>query len=378
MRRLKRVRGIRPWALLLLLSTGAGGDLLAQQAGEPQAGDATEPLGAQGGEPPKFRIEPIGLVRAGLRVEPEDSPRNTSFELFDARLGVIGGFGSILEYIVHGGLATRASEKDFEFLDVAVAVTFLPELHFDVGLYKAPFSLEELILKPDIQFESRAQAVMAIAPGRQIGAGLSGSFFEERLEYGVGLFNGNGRSLENDNGSFLYSGRVQINNVGPIDFREEFVIQVGGNLAFSRDSIVDLSLMGGPPETGEALSEFAGDRFLWGVDLHSSYQGFFVDAEFLKSRLEFTGTAGNEIETAQGGYLQGGYRFFSGFVEGLLRYDAFDPIGGERRDYLLIGANLYYLYHFRFEMQYAVGLNDPPPSPDLANGQFLFFVQLRI
>lgn len=358
-------------ALLTLAMAGIGADLLAQEAEEGQEEAGTR-------EPPKLWIEPIGLVRAGLRAEPDDSPRNTSFELFDARLGAIGGFGSILEYIIHGGLVTGAEEKDFEFLDVALAVTFLPELHFDVGLYKAPFSREELILKPDIMFRSRAQAVNAIAPGRQIGAGLSGTFLEERLEYGVGLFNGNGRSLENDNNSFLYSGRLQFNNVGPVSFRDEFVIQVGGNTAFSRDSAADLSRMGGSPAAAEELLKFRGDRFLWGLDLYSSYRGFFVDAEFLRSELDPLQAGDAEKLVAQGGYVQGGYRFLSGFVEGLVRYDAFDPIEGENSDYLLIGANLYYMHHFRFEMQYAIGLHDSPPNPELSDGQFIFFVQLRL
>ena len=358
-------------ALLTLGTAGVGVDLLAQEAGEGQEDTGTR-------EPPKLRIEPIGLVRAGLRVEPEDSPRNTGFDLFDARLGVQGGFGSILEYIVHAGFEPRAIDKEIEFLDVALAVTFMPELHFDVGLYKAPFSLEELVWRPDIKFESRAQAVTAIAPGRQVGAGLSGTFLEERLEYGGGLFNGNGKSLENDNNSFLYSGRLQFNNVGPVEFRNEFVIQVGGNAAFSRDSAADLSRMGGSPAAAEELFEFRGDRFLWGFDLSSGYRGFFVDAEFLRAELDPLQVGDAEKLVAQGGYVQGGYGFLSGFLEGLVRYDTFDPIEGEDSDYLLIGANLYYLYHFRFEMQYAIGLHDSPPTPDLSDGQFLFFVQLRL
>jgi phosphate-selective porin len=358
-------------ALLTLLTADVGTGLLAQEAGESQEDTGTN-------EPPKLWVDPIGLVRAGLRVEPEESPRNTAFDLFDARLGVEGGFGSILEYIVHAGFETRETEKKIEFLDVALAVTFMPELHFDVGLYKAPFSLEELIWKPDIKFESRALAVTAIAPGRQIGAGLSGTFFEERFEYGVGLFNGNGKALENDNNSFLYSGRLQFNNVGPVGFRDEFVFQVGGNAAFSRDSAADLSRMGGSPDAVEELSTFRGDRFLWGLDLSSSYEGFFVDAEFLRAELDPLQVGETEKLIAQGGYVQGGYRFLGGFVEGLLRYDTLDPIDGEDSDYLLIGANLYYLYHFRFELQYAIGLNDSPPTPELSDGQFIFFVQLRL
>ncbi|MEJ2311411.1 MAG: porin [Gemmatimonadales bacterium] len=357
-------------ALLTLATAGLGVDLLAQEAGEAQ-----EESGAK--EPPKLWIDPIGLVRAGLRVEPEDAPQNTGFDLFDARLGVEGGFGSILEYIVHAGLEPRAVDKEIEFLDVALAVTFMPELHFDVGLYKAPFSREELVWRPDIKFESRAQAVNAIAPGRQVGAGLSGTFLEERLEYGVGLFNGNGKSLENDNNSFLYAGRVQFNNVGPVGFRDEFVIQVGANAAFSKDSAADLSRMGGAPAAAEELSAFRGDRFLWGFDLSSSYRGFFADAEFLRAKLDpLAAEAANLV--AQGGYVQGGYRFLGGFLEGLVRYDAFDPIEAEDSDYLLIGANLYYLYHFRFEMQYAIGLHNSPPTPELSDGQFIFFLQLRL
>ncbi len=378
------------WIATMAMALGSTSALRAQETPGP-AGEPGEPADAsqeENDQPPKLKVAPIALLRAGLRVEPDSSPRPTGFDLFDARLGVVGGFGSILTYLVWAGFETSTDEIDL--LDATLSLTFMPELHLDVGQYKVPFSREELLLKGDIQFADRAQAVNAIAPGRQVGAGLSGSFFERRLWYGVGLFNGNGRSLANDNGSFLYGGRVQFDNVGSLGFRDEFVIQVGGNLAFSRDSAVDLSRMGGVAEIGEELEAFRGDRFLWGLDLHAAYRGFFADAEFLRAELQPTagalpaagfpagaGLAGDEL-VAQGGYLQAGYQFLHGFVEGLARYDAFDPVGGEDRDYLLLGANLYYLHYFRFELQYAIGLHDSPPSPELSDGQFIFFLQLRI
>ncbi len=65
------MRGARPATLLRLavLLTAAGPGELRGQTDE-------------------FVVEPLGLLRAGLRVEPDSSPRNTSFEIFDARLGV--------------------------------------------------------------------------------------------------------------------------------------------------------------------------------------------------------------------------------------------------------------------------------------------------
>ena len=328
------------------------------------------------GQTDEFVVEPLGLLRAGLRVEPDSSPRNTSFEIFEARFGVQGGFGTLFEYILHAGFNTV--DDEFRLLDAVVSVSPIPEFGVNVGQFQAPFSMEELLLRPDIKYESRAQAVNAIAPARQVGASVSGAFFEERLDYEVGLFNGNGRSLDND--SFLYGGRVQFNTIGPLDFRDEFVLQVGGNVAFSQDSDVDLALMGTLDPAEGDLAEYSGDRLLWGLDLHSSYQGFFLDAEFLRAELEPEPEEGPVFptRTAQGGYLQVGYQFLSGFVEGLLRYDAFEPIGEEDRDFLLVGANLYAGYHYRLEAQYVIGLHDSPPSAELADGQFIFFLQLRI
>ena len=330
------------------------------------------------GQTDQFVVEPLGLLRAGLRVEPDSSPRNTSFEIFDARLGVQGGFGTLLEYMLHAGFNTV--DDEFRLLDAVVSISPIPEFGVNLGQFKAPFSMEELLFRPDIKYENRAQAVNAIAPARQIGASVSGAFFEERLDYEVGLFNGNGRSLDNDNDSFLYGGRVQFNTIGPLDFRDEFVLQVGGNVAFSQDSDVDLALMGTLDPAEGDLAEYSGDRLLWGLDLHTSYQGFFFDAEFLRAELEPEPEEGPvfSTSTAQGGYLQVGYQFLSGFVEGLIRYDAFEPIGEEDRDFLLVGANLYAGYNYRVEAQYVIGLHDSAPSPELADGQFILFLQLRI
>jgi hypothetical protein len=330
------------------------------------------------GQTDKLVVEPLALLRAGLRVEPDSSPRNTGFEIFNARLGVQGGLGTLFGYLLHGGINTV--DDKFRLLDAVVSVSPLPELGVNLGQFKVPFSMEELLLRQDIKYESRAQAVSAIAPARQIGASVSGAFLEERLEYEFGLFNGNGESLQNDNASFLYGGRLQFNNVGPLGFRDEFVVQVGGSLAFSRDSDVDLGLMGPLDPAAGDLAEYAGERLLWGLDLHTSYQGFFLDAEFLRAELKPEPEEGLVLatSTAQGGYLQLGYQFLSGLVEGLIRYDAFEPIGEKDRDFVLVGANLYAGYNYRVEVQYVIGLHDSPPGPKLADGQLILFLQLRI
>jgi hypothetical protein len=346
----------------------------------------------------QFETAPVhvgALARTGLRLQPKSSGLTNGFEVWDARVNVGGSVGLIFDFWVEGGFETESfdtgtfgEEKEgFTLLDVKLTVPVVPELEVSVGQFKSPFSREFLLYKSDIQFVERSQAVLALAPGRQIGLELSGSALDTRLWYGAGMFNGNGRTLSNDNGGFLWVGRALFNTIGDIEFYEDLVVQVGVNAAFSRDSAVDVSLAGdlGPPPIDAASYE--GDRFLWGFDAEVSYRGFFANGEYIQGRFSPSQVQGGvllptdpETQVAAGFYIEGGYSLW-GAIEGLLRYDQYSPADAAvtvdpKSEFLLAGINIYPGFFAKIGMQYAFGLGGTERGPALVDDQFNLLVQL--
>lgn len=338
---------------------------------------ATAPAAAQ------QDVELDGLIRAGLRVEPDASERNSGFEAFDVRLGARGRAGVLFDYRVLG--EWEGEDRRLGLLDAFVTIAAAPEARISVGQLKAPFGEEFLRPLADISFVERSQASDALVPDRQVGASVAGGFLEERLTYAAGIFNGNGRRLRNDDGRFLYAARAQYNSVGPVAFYRELVVQVGANLAFSRDSAVELGVGLGAPEPPDIdplpppptvdFTSFQGDRLLWGVDARVSWRALRFEGEYLRGELDPVELADGEL-VAEGGYLQGSYGAMGGLLEGVLRWDAFRPAVGERRDYLLFGANLYPGFQAKLGLQYAASLRrDQAPGPRLAGGQLALLLQ---
>lgn len=350
---------------------------------------AATPLRAQAPGP---TLAMGGLLRTGARFEPEDSPRHDGFEVFDARLRLGGEVGIIFDYFFQAGfeepdLAGRDGSSEgesggleFELLDARLTLPFRPELMLSAGQFKAPFGGETLLPKDDIRFLERALASRAIAPGRQVGVELHGEALEGRLAYRGGAFNGTGRGVENDGGGFLYAARLQYNTVGPIEFYEDLVVQVGGNLGFSSDSAVRLdsglggSLEGGgdlPP--GVDLAAWRGDRLLLGFDWHTSYRGWELNGEYL--RVELDPAAGGPELDAWGGYLEGVYGFM-GAVEATVRYDFLRPVAGPDREFVVAGVSVFPGFYARFGIQYALGVGGSPDGPGIADDQLILLSQL--
>ena len=356
----------------------------AALAGALGLGTVLLPVGARA-QQDALPLEPNGLLRAGFRAEPDESSRRDGFDVFDVRLGLSGSVGIVFDYAVQGEFGPE--DETFRLLDARLTVPIQPEIVIDVGQFKAPFGRETLTSLDDVTFLRRSAASRAISPGRNVGAQASGASLAQRLTYAAGVFNGNGRTLENDGDGLLYAARAQFNSIGPIEFYEDLVFQVGASVAFSEDSAAAL----GPGLDGRVdptaapedpdFGSFGGERFLWGVDFHGSYRGFRLDAEYLRAELESedTGAAPPTDEgvgfDAEGWYVEGAYAAW-GALEGVARWDAFRPVLGPSRDFLLLGINLFPGYYAKLGLQLALGLDGSPPTDELADGQFALYGQL--
>lgn len=324
-------------------------------------------------------LEIGGLLRTGLRIEPDSSGTADGFDVFDARASVSGEVGIVFDYFFQAEF--DPDEDAFHLLDAKATLPIMPEFELSVGLFKAPFGLEALQTRGEITFLERSQASEALAPARQVGVAFDGSVFDGRLTYGAGVFNGNGRTFENDGSDFMFSGRAEFNSIGTIAFYDDFVIQVGASFAYSRDTAAELGagLVTGDPTTApELTSSFAGDRLLFGGDVQATYHAWSLTGEYLRGDFDIDAPELGEapIETdAYGGYVELGYRAY-GAIEGVLRYDGFNPAVGANRDFLLAGLNVYPGHYAKFGVQYAFDLHDSPVAPTVAGNQFILLAQV--
>lgn len=182
-----------------------------------------------------------------------------------------------------------------------------------------PFSAEFLISAAAVDFVDRARGVRALAPGRQVGLQASGSVAGGRFTYALGAFNGNSGIDANDDGKFLFAGRLTtshgVGNSLPSDS-----ITLGASAAFSDDTAATVGAVGGA---------FAGKRLLVGGDLRVEYSGWMLSSEVVWGKLE---PAGGAEATVLGYHASAGYAFHRR-LQLLARWDVYDPgdLGPEER-----------------------------------------------
>jgi len=322
-----------------------------------------------------------GLLRTGFRADPASTGESDGFEIFDARARAAGEVGGLFDVFMQ--VEVDPDDETLRLLDARATVPVLPEVDISIGLFRPVFGLEALVDRGDLTFVERDQASEAIAPGRQVGVSAESSLLDGRLTMGAGIFNGNGRHLENDGDDFLVAYRAQFNSIGTIAFYDEFVFQVGGSIAYSKDSSADLGrgIVTGDPAAAPGLTDgFAGERLLLGADVMATYRAWEVTAEYLRGEYDLAAASGDpgaavEELDSHGGYAQVKYRAW-GLAELVGRYDAYRPAIGEARKFVIVGLNLLPGENAKLGLQYAFGISDSPDAPTVAGDQFLFLAQV--
>lgn len=358
-------------------------------------------LHAQEGTGP-HELRPSGLLRTGFEVEPADADRADGFIVYDVRLALTGVVGRIFDYRL--GVEYDRDDAGIDLLDAIISFPLGSTVHADLGGFRSPVSREATADKQRLPFVERSQSALALAPGRQLGLQVRGSALDTRLEFGGGLFNGNGLRLENDDKSFLVAGRASYNNVGELEFPEEFVVEVGVSAAWSRDSaLIVLPVEGrtGPePDARRLVSieEFEGDRFVWGSDVRFAYEGWTLAAEYLRTEYDPKDTLATPLgEDGAGLHAEGATidvrHALWGFFDVGARYDVFTPAVGfegapaEASRFVVLGLGVAPGLFARVSLQYAIGvdgttrgvgraLDGTNTAPPLTDDQFLLYMQL--
>lgn len=339
-------------------------------------------------------LRPSGMLRTGFEVEPADADRADGFIVYDARLALTGVVGHVFDF--HLGVEYDRDDAGIDLLDAIISFPLGGDLvRADLGGFRSPVSREATAEKPLLPFVERSQAALALAPGRQLGLQVRGTALDTRLALAGGLFNGNGLRLENDDKAFLVAGRAAYNNVGALEFAEDFVVEMGLSGAWSTDSALFVLPVEGVTAPGPearrlvSLAEFEGDRLIWGADARIAYEGWTLAAEYL--RTDYNPVVGEDLH-AHGFTLDLRHVLWGLFDLGG-RYDTFTPaigLDGEpprASEFVVLGVGVAPGLFARAGLQYAIGvdgttrgvgraLDGTNTAPPLTDDQFLLFLQL--
>lgn len=219
-----------------------------------------------------------------------------------------------------------------------------------VGQFKVPYGAQELTSSGNQQFVDRALASNSFFRGRETGIALWGATANNRLEWRVGAFNGNGMTRSaNDNSTFQYNARVMWQPDGAVALNQR--AWVTGALYSESDfestttPIYAIALNWENQDTFNATTGVDQKWNAYSVDGIFKYRGFSVNGMFTYA--DRKQEIGPSFES-KGGFIQAGKLFSRRRFEVAVRYGEYDPteLVGRNNTREMRGAfNYYYARH---------------------------------
>jgi phosphate-selective porin OprO/OprP len=208
-----------------------------------------------------------------------------TWEFHRNRFGIKGYVTKQVEYEVeHEFTEHELSEKDIEvgitpksrWKDVYVNLTYVKNAQVQIGKFKVPFGLDQLTGVTHNDFVYRSLGANYLAPGRDVGVQVHGSFWKHGLEYATGVFQHDGdnaRSKKIEGGGTTFATRMagtpfrhlSDSSIGGITMGSAFTIS-----ALSDDSFRPNGLRGRTVMTQDTFYESVyvkGHRRRWEADM---------------------------------------------------------------------------------------------------------------
>jgi hypothetical protein len=238
--------------------------------------------------------------------EPEQGDSKGSFRVRRAKFAISGTIYEDWKFktqAVWSGGSTTLEDAYIEYTKNPLATVWL-------GQGKAWFGRQELTSSGSQQFVDRSITSDRFAAGRDQGLSLVGKTKDKTFEYGVGIYNGNGRNASsNDDDDFLKVARVVWTPFGEYKLEES---------ALDYPSSPKLALGAAVLDNTDGTDDVS--RF--GVEAAFKVQGFNAVAEYYSETLE--PLAGPDVDT-DGFYVQLGYLFPNKQFEVAGRYAVVSP-----------------------------------------------------
>lgn len=171
-----------------------------------------------------FKINIGGWIDGQYRLNYNDEA-TSSFQVRRARLDVKGNLSKLVDFRMQADMASSP-----KLIDAYVRMRFNKAIALQIGQFKIPFSLENILSPLDLELTDNAQVISALsgykdvtgiasyANGRDIGLMLSGTLFSDEIKgvetsivkYDIGLFGGGGINVAPARWGKDLSGRVSI------------------------------------------------------------------------------------------------------------------------------------------------------------------------
>jgi len=281
---------------------------------------------------------------------------NDSFDIRRARLSLKGKINKPLSY----KLQTEFGGSSQKLLDAELTFNLHSMIKISAGQFKIPLSRENLMSSSKLVTINRSQVVEALAArskdvlgnqsGRDIGLKLNGSvnvITEGTLiDYTIGLFNGSGINTADLNERKDIGGRLTMQLVKQIT--------LGG------------SFYSGKYTPNNALDEIHNHERI-GAELFYNNSLISFTTEYMKGKDGSTEKAG--------WYIQAGCFLFSKNVQGIVRYDTYDPdmnISNSISTVYTLGVNFFFDKQSKIQINYE--LKDEEPTEKNSNS---FITQIQ-
>jgi phosphate-selective porin OprO/OprP len=281
----------------------------------------------------------------------------SQFDVPRLRVTLSGGvWREWLKYLFQFDFSRTSGEGDSKIKDAIVEIRPPGRpFRFQAGQFKAPFGLQQITSSGRLQFVDRAITDAKFNPGREMGAMFAGTAVTRKVGYEVGVFNGSGESVRQNNRAHLLAGRVFVNPFGPYalaegssDASDKPVLHVGV-AARTGDQIR------GRTQTG--IFDDADNQTA--VDIEFAYKAprLYATAEyFWMTDAQENPTAGRDIES-DGFHAQIGYMLVPRSTEVGLRYARIagdtDTPDAEVTEWRAVGG--YYWHAHNLKLQADVG-----------------------
>lgn len=196
------------------------------------------------------------------------------------------------------------------------------------GQFKVPFGRQVMTSSGSQQFVDVSNVATTFARGRDIGIQLWGTPNEGKLDWRVGIFNGNGRTTtRNDNDDMQLNARLQWAPFGDTKYAESDFDSTD-KLLFSVAADYEANLR----EVAAAGSAVAhqNDQTILGYEAVVKYKGFSFYAQ--KYERENDRTKGLSDFDDEGFLIQAGYFITKQQFEVAVRFSEYDPNKGRDND----------------------------------------------
>jgi phosphate-selective porin OprO/OprP len=218
-----------------------------------------------------------------------DETLATTFDIRRLRLGFEGFLFKDIHYSFEVNFDEDETELIYAYLDFAR----IPSLRVRIGQFKEPFSYEVLYPEKYLDFIERANITSAVGPAEAIGAMVHnfGHPLGGKLEYGLGLFNGNGTHLNDEkNNDMEVAARLALLPFasGPACLQQ---LRLAANVTYVGQQERDFGFR---PRTAEKFEFFPrlaveGSRLRLGGDLQWFSGPFSLKGEYIRAEEERPG-----------------------------------------------------------------------------------------